>query len=76
MSDPPFIKFNSGAPLFVIQKREEPRELLRVSNEGVLSLGPGATWDEAAEFFLDAVERAIRRRVVAVDKTPPSKDEP
>lgn len=39
-----------------------------VSGDGVLTIGPDLTWDEAAELFLEAVEKQIGRRIVAVQK--------
>ncbi len=45
-----------------------------VSNDGVLTLGPDITWDEAAKFLLDALERQIGRRIVDVVNETKGKD--
>jgi hypothetical protein len=41
---------------------------LTITKGGVLKLGPDVTWDEAAAFLLDAVEREIGRRVTSVER--------
>jgi hypothetical protein len=62
--------------------KPENKVFFSVSGEGVLTLGPDLTWDEAAELFLEAVEKQIGRRIVAVhaerkaDPTPAGGDEP
>ena len=46
---------------------------LTISAEGRITLGPNITWDEAAEHFLVALEKATGRPVErASTPTPPS----
>jgi hypothetical protein len=42
------------------------RVYLTFTQDGVVTLGPNVTWDEAADSLLDALERRISVRATAV----------
>lgn len=57
-----------GTTTYPIRPTGPDMVILTVTAEGRLILGPDVTWDEAAEFLLDALERQIGRRIVAVER--------
>lgn len=64
MSDDIFMRNNAEIAYATIR---ENKVFFSVNGDGVLTLGPDLTWDEAAELFLEAVEEQIGRRIVAVE---------
>lgn len=62
---------NDTSDVLYIGATTERAPFMTISGDGVLTLGPNITWDEAAECLLDALERQIGRRIVAVQKATP-----